>query len=85
MSPLVPQKRGVLPVGRRHRGGVAAERGGVRALGAHGGARGGAAGRVAPARARAAARATARARSPAAAPAAARQALAAPPAPAHPM
>lgn len=37
-------------MGRRHGGGVAAERGGVRALGAHRGARGGAARRVAAAR-----------------------------------
>lgn len=44
------QERGVLQMGRRHGGGVAAERGGPRALGAHGGARGGAAGRVAAAR-----------------------------------
>lgn len=44
------QERGVLPVGRRHGGGVAAERGRLRALGAHRRARRGAAGRVAPAR-----------------------------------
>lgn len=66
----VSQERGVLQMGRRHGGGVAAERGGVRALGAHGGARGGAAGRVAAARQakrRAARRAAARARARAAA------------------
>lgn len=43
------QERGVLPVGWRHGGGVAAERGRVRALGALRRARGGTAGRVAPA------------------------------------
>lgn len=49
-------------MGRGNSGGVAAERRGVRALGAHGGARGGAAGRVAAARQTALAAAARRAR-----------------------
>lgn len=44
------QERDLFPLGRRHGGGVAAERGGVRALGADRRPRGGAAGRVAAAR-----------------------------------
>lgn len=76
------QERGVLQMGRQHGGGVAAERGRLRALGALRGARGGAAGRVAPAQQARRARARARRRRRAAqrqpAPLAARERLAIP-------
>lgn len=52
------EERGVLPVGRRHGGGVAAKRGRVRAMGTHRRTCGGAAGRVAAALQAAFARAT---------------------------